>query len=67
MTNATRKALIDVYGTLIRSGWGDPEDEGAEPLMPGHETPQQPSEAEQPTEPSASHPPLGTQKHEATT
>lgn len=26
MTRATRKALVDVYGTLIKAGWGEPAD-----------------------------------------
>ena len=26
MTRATRKALVDVYGTLIKAGWGEPTD-----------------------------------------
>jgi hypothetical protein len=67
MTNTTLKALIDVYGTLIRAGWGDTEDERAERMVPGHETPAQPSQAEQSMEPSASNSPLGTQKREART
>jgi hypothetical protein len=25
MTSATLKALIDVYGILLKAGWGDPE------------------------------------------
>ena len=31
MTRATRKALVDVYGTLIKAGWGEPADRGEEP------------------------------------
>lgn len=30
MTNATLKALIDVYAILVKAGWGDLDDEGAE-------------------------------------
>ncbi len=26
MTRATRRALVDVYGTLIKAGWGEPSD-----------------------------------------
>jgi hypothetical protein len=36
MTNATRKTLIDVYGTLVRAGWGEPDDQGTEPTSPDH-------------------------------
>jgi hypothetical protein len=67
MTDATLKALIDVYVTLIRAGWGDPEDEGAEPRLPGRETAEQPSEVEQPMESPATHASLETQKHELRT
>ena len=31
MTSATRKALVDVYGTLIKAGWGEPTDQAEEP------------------------------------
>jgi hypothetical protein len=31
MTSATRKALVDVYGTLIKAGWGEPADRSEEP------------------------------------
>ena len=31
MTSATRKALVDVYGTLIKAGWGEPTDRAEEP------------------------------------
>jgi hypothetical protein len=30
MTSATRKPLVDVYGTLIKAGWGEPTDRGEE-------------------------------------
>jgi hypothetical protein len=30
MTNATFKALIDVYGILVKAGWGDAEDDDDE-------------------------------------
>lgn len=26
MTRATRRTLVDVYGTLIKAGWGEPAD-----------------------------------------
>ena len=26
MTSATRKALVDVYGSLLKAGWGEPID-----------------------------------------
>lgn len=44
MTRATRKALVDVYGTLIKAGWGEPTDRGAEPAAAAE------PEASQPTE-----------------
>jgi hypothetical protein len=31
MTSATRKAMVDVYGTLIKAGWGEPTDQAEEP------------------------------------
>lgn len=31
MTSATRRALVDVYGTLLKAGWGEPTDRGGEP------------------------------------
>jgi hypothetical protein len=31
MTRATRKALVDVYGTLIEAGWGESTDRREEP------------------------------------
>ncbi len=43
MTNATRKTLIDVHGTLVRAGWGEPDDRGDEPTAPDHETAERPS------------------------
>jgi hypothetical protein len=30
MTSAMREALVDVYGTLLKAGWGEPTDRGAE-------------------------------------
>jgi hypothetical protein len=66
MTSTTLKALIDVYGTLITAGWGEPDDQGAKPMAPDHETPERPPEVEQSMELRASHSSLGTQKYEAT-
>jgi hypothetical protein len=31
MTSATRKALVGVYSTLIKAGWGRPTDRAEEP------------------------------------
>ncbi len=31
MTSATRRALVDVYGALLKAGWGGLTDRGAEP------------------------------------
>jgi hypothetical protein len=33
MTRATRKALVDVYGTLIKAGWGESTDRAEEPAV----------------------------------
>jgi hypothetical protein len=65
MTNATLKALVDVYGTLVKAGWGEPDGQDTEPTPPVHGVPERPSQVEQSTEVPASHSPLGTQKHEA--
>jgi hypothetical protein len=46
MTNATLKALIDVYGTLVRAGWDEPDGREAESMAPDHEAPEGPSQAE---------------------
>jgi len=47
MTNATLKSLVDVYGTLLKAGWGEPGDQGAQPMAPDHEAAEQLPEAEQ--------------------
>ena len=65
MTNATLKALIDVYGTLVRAGWGEPDDQGVKPTAPDHKTAERPSEVERSIEAAQAHPALGTEKHEA--
>ena len=65
MTNATLKALIDVYGTLVRAGWGEPDDQSTESTAPVHETTERPSEVKQSMEAASAHSTLGTQKHEA--
>jgi hypothetical protein len=44
MTSATRKALVDVYGTLIKAGWGEPTDRGEEPATTAEPEPSQPTE-----------------------
>ena len=31
MTRTTRRALVDVYGTLLKAGWGEPADRAEEP------------------------------------
>jgi hypothetical protein len=67
MTNATLKALIDVYDTLVRAGWGEPDDQVTGPTAPVHGTAEQPSEMEQSIEAAPAHSALGTQKHEAIT
>ena len=64
MTKATLNALIDVYGTLVRAGWGEPDDQGAGPTAPDHEAAERPSEAEQSMEVPASHSPLETHQRE---
>ena len=33
MTSATLKALIDVYGILVKAGWGEPELRKNEPEL----------------------------------
>lgn len=44
MTRATRKALVDVYGTLIKAGWGEPADRVDEPVTAAEPGPSQPDE-----------------------
>jgi hypothetical protein len=44
MTRATRKALVDVYGTLIKAGWGEPTDRGVEQATSAELEPSQPTE-----------------------
>ena len=44
MTRATRKALVDVYGTLIKAGWGEPTDRAEEPAAAAEPEPSQPTE-----------------------
>lgn len=43
MTKATRKALVDVYGTLIKAGWGEPVDR-REAIAEADLEPSQPTE-----------------------
>jgi hypothetical protein len=31
MTRTTRRALVGVYGALLKAGWGEPTGRGAEP------------------------------------
>jgi len=65
MTRATLKALVDVYGTLVKAGWGEPDDQSTEPMPPDHEMAERPSGAERPIEAAPAHSALGTQKHES--
>ena len=44
MTSTTRKALVDVYGTLIKAGWGEPTDRGEERATATELEPSQPTE-----------------------
>lgn len=44
MTRATRKALVDVYGTLIKAGWGEPADRGEERATAAEPEPSRPTE-----------------------
>lgn len=44
MTSASRKALVDIYGTLIKAGWGEPNDRGEEPATAVEHEPAQPTE-----------------------
>jgi hypothetical protein len=44
MTRATRKALVDVYGTLIKAGWGEPADRADEPATEDEVKPSRPTE-----------------------
>jgi len=46
MTSATRKALVDVYGTLIKAGWGEPTDRGEEPAAEAEPEPSRQAELE---------------------
>jgi hypothetical protein len=66
MTSATLKALVEVYGTLVRAGWDDPDHQDVEPTVSDHETAEQPSEVEQSAEVPASHSAHAIQKHETT-
>jgi hypothetical protein len=46
MTRATRKALVDVYGTLLKAGWGEPTDRAEEPATEAELEPSRPTELE---------------------
>jgi hypothetical protein len=46
MTRATRKAPVDVYGTLIKAGWGEPTDRAEEPAAAAELEPSRQAELE---------------------
>jgi hypothetical protein len=46
MTSATRKTLVDVYGTLLKAGWGEPTHRAEEPSSAARLEPSQQAELE---------------------
>jgi hypothetical protein len=66
MTNATRKTLVDVYDTLVRVGWGEPDDRSTNTMAAEHATPERPSKVVQSIGMPASHSPPRSRNHDGT-